>query len=119
MPIDTHWNQCKWPHGRPAARDSAQGRGISPLAWLAAVRGVGIAGLIEGILDIAAAGWRMTDDERRAALTHTSTATQEFVVALDALAVYVHKDNPLDHISREELAEIYGQEGQIQRWPLN
>ena len=41
---------------------------------------------------------------------------QEFVVGLDALAVYVHKDNPLDSISIEELAEIYGEGGEITEW---
>jgi phosphate transport system substrate-binding protein len=40
----------------------------------------------------------------------------EFTVALDALAVYVHKDCPLDQISLEELAEIYGEGGTITKW---
>ena len=39
-----------------------------------------------------------------------------FVVGLDALAVYVHKDNPLRSISIEDLAEIYGDGGQITKW---
>jgi phosphate transport system substrate-binding protein len=78
--------------------------------------GVGIAGLIDGILDIAAAGRRMTDEERGHALARNGTAPHEFVVALDAVAVYVHRANPLDRISLAELAEIYGDGGQIQRW---
>ena len=40
----------------------------------------------------------------------------EFTVALDALAVYVHKENPLDTISMEDLAEIYGDGGTITSW---
>ena len=78
--------------------------------------GVGIAGLSEGILDIAAAGREMTGDEMNRAKAHNGTMPQEFTVALDALAVYVHKDNPLDSISIEELAEIYGEGGRIQTW---
>ena len=38
---------------------------------------------------------------------------QEIIVGYDALAIYVHKDNPLDSISMEELAEIYGEGGKI------
>jgi phosphate transport system substrate-binding protein len=37
-------------------------------------------------------------------------------VGLDALAVYVHAGNPLDAMSIEELAEIYGDGGQVVRW---
>ena len=78
--------------------------------------GVGFAGLSEGILDIAAASREMEIDERNRATAHNGTQPQEFTVALDALAVYVHKDNPLDSISIEELAEIYGEWGQILTW---
>ena len=40
------------------------------------------------------------------------------IVGYDALAIYVHKDNPLDSISLEELAEIYGEgrEHESPRW---
>ena len=34
----------------------------------------------------------------------------------DALAIYVHKDNPIESISLEELAEIYGEGGKITKW---
>jgi phosphate transport system substrate-binding protein len=78
--------------------------------------GVGFAGLSEGILDIAAASREMENDEKNRAKVHNGTQPQEFTVALDALAVYVHKGNPLDSISIEELAEIYGEWGQIQKW---
>ena len=39
-----------------------------------------------------------------------------FVVGLDALGVCVHKSNPLDEISIEELGEIYGEGGKIEKW---
>ena len=41
---------------------------------------------------------------------------KEIIVGYDALAIYVHKDNPLDSISMEELAEIYGEDGKITKW---
>jgi phosphate transport system substrate-binding protein len=78
--------------------------------------GVGIAGLIDGILDIASSSREMDADEIRRAKARNGVEPREFSVALDALAVYVHKDNPLASISIEELAEIYGDAGQIQKW---
>jgi phosphate transport system substrate-binding protein len=78
--------------------------------------GVGIAGLIDGTLDIAAASREMKADERRRATAQNAAEPWEFTVALDALAVYVHKDNPLDAISIEDLAEIYGERGNIVKW---
>jgi phosphate transport system substrate-binding protein len=78
--------------------------------------GVGIAGLIDGVLDIAAAGRQVKADEIQRATAHNGSAPQEFIVALDALAVYVNEHNPLDSISLEELAEIYGEHGQIRKW---
>ena len=78
--------------------------------------GVGIAGLIDGTLDIAAASREMKGDERQRAAVRNGAEPKEFTVALDALAVYVHKDNPLNVLSIEELAEIYGEHGWIVKW---
>ena len=77
--------------------------------------GVGIAGLIDGILDLAASSREMDAKE-------TDRATQkghkpiQYDVALDALSIYVHKDNPAATIAEEELAEIYGDNGTIEKW---
>ena len=78
--------------------------------------GVGIAGLIDGTLDIAAASREMKAAERQRATARNAAEPQEFTVALDAIAVYVHKDNPFDAISIEDLAEIYGEQGWIVKW---
>ena len=78
--------------------------------------GVGIAGLIDGTLDIAAASREMKGEERQRASVRHGVEPKEFTVALDALAVYIHKDNPLDVLSIEELAEIYGERGWIMKW---
>lgn len=77
--------------------------------------GVGIAGLIDGILDLAASSREMDVKE-------TDRATQkghkpiQYDVALDALSIYVHKDNPLATIAEDALAEIYGDKGTIEKW---
>ena len=78
--------------------------------------GVGIASLIEGMSDMANASRKMKDKELSRAEQNTGKKPQEIVVAMDALAVYIHKDNPLQSISLEELAEIYGEGGETTRW---
>jgi phosphate transport system substrate-binding protein len=78
--------------------------------------GVGIAGLINGIVDIANCSRKFKEKEiARAKAKHGREPTQ-IVVGYDALAVYVHKDNPLDAISIEELSKIYGDGGEIVKW---
>jgi phosphate transport system substrate-binding protein len=78
--------------------------------------GVGIAALIRGAVDIANASRDMKPQEMEAAETNTGKAPQEFTVGYDALAVYVHKDNPLDEIEIAKLAEIYVEGGSVTRW---
>lgn len=79
--------------------------------------GVGIAKLIDGTVDIANASREMKAEEREQASANSGgKEVQELTVALDALAVYVHKDNPLNEISLEELAQIYGDGGSIVNW---
>lgn len=78
--------------------------------------GTGIAALINGTVDIANASRKMTPDEIERTKQNTGKEPVEFVVGYDALAVYVHRDNPLDEISLEELAEIYGEGGKITKW---
>lgn len=78
--------------------------------------GVGIAGLIDGILDIASASREMEPGEIERAKKRNGVAPSEFRVALDALAIYAHRQNPMDAISIEELAEIYGEGGAVVKW---
>jgi len=78
--------------------------------------GVGIAALINGKVDIAPASRAMTPKELEMAKERTGQEPREFIVGRDALAIYVHKNNPLDAITIPDLAEIYGERGKIQRW---
>jgi phosphate transport system substrate-binding protein len=78
--------------------------------------GVGIAGLIDGILDVAASSRKMEPEEIQKATKEAGAAPQEITVGLDALAIYVHESSPLTQISIEELAEIYGDEAKITKW---
>jgi phosphate transport system substrate-binding protein len=78
--------------------------------------GTGIAALIAGTVDIADASREMKSREREAARRNTGKTPRELTVGYDALAVYVHKDNPLDQITREQLARIYAEGGDLVRW---
>ncbi|MGD8933549.1 MAG: PstS family phosphate ABC transporter substrate-binding protein, partial [Gammaproteobacteria bacterium] len=40
----------------------------------------------------------------------------EHVVGYDALAVYLHPDNPLEKLSLSQLGEIYGRKGKAKSW---
>lgn len=77
--------------------------------------GTGISALINGTVEIANASRRLTEEEFRLAQEKGFTP-KEFVVGYDALAVYVHKDNPLESITLQQLAEIYGEGGTIEKW---
>jgi phosphate transport system substrate-binding protein len=78
--------------------------------------GVGIAGLIDGTLDIAAASRELRAAEREHLRVRTGAQPAEFTVARDALAVFVHARNPLQQISLPELADVYGEGGNLLRW---
>ncbi|MEI8373260.1 MAG: phosphate ABC transporter substrate-binding protein [Planctomycetota bacterium] len=78
--------------------------------------GVGIASLVDGNCEIASASRKMKEKENERVREKRHMEPIEHVVGYDALAVYVHKDNPLESISIEELAEIYGQGGRITCW---
>jgi phosphate transport system substrate-binding protein len=77
---------------------------------------VGIAALIKGAVQIANASRDMKPEEIQQAAKNTGKTPVEFTVGYDALAVYVHKDNPLNEITLEQLAQIYAESGALNRW---
>ncbi len=77
--------------------------------------GTGIAALINGTVDLANASRKIKDGEKELVEAQGNQAI-EHVVGYDALAVYVHQDNPLTEISKEQLAEIYGDGGTTESW---
>lgn len=78
--------------------------------------GVGIAALTKGTIDIANASREMKPEEIEQAKKNTGKAAKEFIVGYDALAIYVHRDNPLNEITEEQLAAIYGEGGNVTKW---
>ncbi len=78
--------------------------------------GTGIAALINGTTDIANCSRAMKPEEIEKAKTNTGEDPKEYIMGYDALAVYVHKDCPLDNITIDQLAGIYGEGGTITKW---
>ena len=78
--------------------------------------GVGIAALLKGAVDIANASRDIKPGEIEQAEKNTGQRPVGFNVGFDALAVYVHKDNPLSEITLPQLTELYAEGGRTTRW---
>ena len=77
--------------------------------------GTGIAALINGTVDLANASRAIKEKEEQLAIENGHNPVQH-IVGYDALAIFLHHDNPLGEISLEQLAGIYGDGGEITRW---
>ena len=77
--------------------------------------GTGIAALINGTVDIANTSRAIKDKELKLARDSGHDPVQH-IVGYDALAVYLHEDNPMSTLSIEQLAEIYGDGGSYTKW---
>src|SRR5688500_3378158 len=78
--------------------------------------GIGVAALINGTCDIANSSRALEPEEAQKAKAKHGSDAKEYLVGHDALAIYVHKDNPMTQISVEELSEIYKEGGKIDKW---
>jgi phosphate transport system substrate-binding protein len=77
--------------------------------------GTGISAMINGTVDIASSSREMTERELEAARAN-GIEPVEHLVGYDALAIFVHPDNPASVFSLEQLASIYGEHGDVERW---
>jgi phosphate transport system substrate-binding protein len=78
--------------------------------------GVGIAALINGTAEIANSSRQIEPEEAAKAKKATGKDPKEFLVGYDGLAIFVHKDNPLNEISMEDLGDIYREGGKLESW---
>ena len=121
---------------KPAAKVTIQNKGSDTMvnvagAWAAEYQkvdptvavevggggsGVGIAALIKGTIEIANSSRNMKKEEIEQAKKNTGKEPKEIIVGYDALAIYVNKDNPLNEISMEQLAQIYAEGGAVTKW---
>lgn len=78
--------------------------------------GTGIAALINGTADICNSSRRMEAEEIARVKAATGAEPTLKIVGHDALAIFVHKENPLDEITINQLADIYGERGSVKAW---
>ena len=76
--------------------------------------GVGIAALINGTTDIAEASRPMKASEKDQTKQKRGKEAIEIPVALDALAVYVHEQNPVSELTLAQMKRIYT--GAVKNW---
>ncbi len=77
--------------------------------------GTGISALINGTVDLANSSRSMKDKERASAKAK-GIDPKEFTVGYDALAVYLHKNNPKKSFTLAQLKEVYGEGGKAEKW---
>jgi len=77
--------------------------------------GTGISALINGTVDIANASRQMRESEIEAARARGFDPV-EHIVGYDALAVFLHPNNPIGDFTFAQLAAIYGEGGAYDSW---
>ena len=77
--------------------------------------GTGISAMINGTVDIANSSRAMRESELEEAKAR-GVEPIEHVVGFDALAVFLHPDNPIDVISTGQLSQIYAEGGAYETW---
>jgi len=78
--------------------------------------GVGIADLTAGKVVMANASRKMKPKEHALAKKNTGKEPVEYIVGLDALAIYIHPDNPVDELTLAQLADVYGADKKVKQW---
>ncbi len=76
--------------------------------------GTGIAALLNGTTDIATASRPIKDSERAQLQERQGESVHETSVAIDAIAVYVHRENRVRSLTVGQLAAIF--RGEIDNW---
>ncbi len=77
--------------------------------------GTGISALLNGTVDLANSSRALKENEQKLAESKGIDPV-EHIVGYDALAVFLHKNNPLKELSRDQLADIYGDGGKTEKW---
>ncbi|HEY2980545.1 MAG TPA: phosphate ABC transporter substrate-binding protein [Anaerolineales bacterium] len=75
--------------------------------------GTGIAALINGTVDMANSSRKIKEEEIAEAQSKGIDPV-EFIIARDAIAVFVYPDNPVDQLTLQQISDIYS--GKIRNW---
>ena len=76
--------------------------------------GTGISALTNGTTDIAESSRTMKDAEKAAIQAKAGQPVTEMVVARDGVTVYVHKSNPLNELTKDQIKQLYT--GKVENW---
>jgi len=76
--------------------------------------GTGIAALINGGTDICQSSRPMKEGEKKILYSRQKKEVKEIPVAIDAISIYVHKDNPVKMLNLKQVKEIFT--GKITNW---
>ena len=76
--------------------------------------GTGIAALVNGTTQICQSSRPMKDEEKASVKQQRKADVSEIPVAVDALAVYLNKQNRVDHMTMEQVRRIF--QGEITNW---
>src|SRR5437870_11075737 len=76
--------------------------------------GTGIAALINGTTQICQSSRPMKDEEKASVKQQRNAEVSEIPVAVDALSVYLNKQNSIDHMTMEQVRRIF--QGEITNW---
>lgn len=77
--------------------------------------GTGISALINGTVDLANSSRPIEPKETEAAAKNGVTPV-EFLVGYDALAIFLHKNNPLKQMTLAQIVDVYGEGGKAEKW---
>lgn len=77
--------------------------------------GTGFRAMLIGTTDLVNASRRITEVETERA-KDLGMDPVEHIVGFDALALYIHKDNPLRSVTFAQLAQIFGRDGGKRKW---
>ena len=77
--------------------------------------GTGISSMINGTVDLASSSRKMKDKEIELAKKN-GIEPIEHVVGHDALAIFLHHDNPIKEMTLEQIRSIYAEGGAYEKW---
>jgi len=77
--------------------------------------GTGIAAMINGTVDIANSSREIKEEEMEQARAQGRNPV-EHIVGFDALAVFLHPNNPLNEMNYSQLKAIYADGGGVEKW---
>jgi phosphate transport system substrate-binding protein len=77
--------------------------------------GTGIAAMINGTVDIANSSRELKEEEMEHARSQGRNPV-EHIVGFDALAIFLHPNNPINEFTLAQLADIYADGGAVTKW---